>query len=258
MILSTWNVNGLRAVLKKNFLSWLEIVHPDVLCLQEIKTRPDQIEAEHLHKLADLYPSITWHPAVRPGYSGVTTLSQIEPIEEKIGLGFPEFDLEGRLIMTRFPNFLLFNVYFPNGQHDLGRVPYKLDFYARLLEWCDRLHAQGEQIILCGDFNTAHQEIDLKHPKANANSTGFLLEERAWIDYYLEHGFVDIFRERYPDKVQYTWWTFITNARQKNVGWRLDYFLVSRSFCSWVEDTIIHDDVLGSDHCPVSLILKDK
>ncbi len=255
MNITIWNVNGLRAVLNKNLLTWLETQPPEVLCLQEIKARPDQLDKEHLQKLQEIYPYIAWHPAVRPGYSGVVTLSRTQPIEVQLGLGYPEYDVEGRLVMTHFPGFLLFNIYFPNGQHDLGRVPYKLDFYARLLDRCDQLHAQGEQIILCGDFNTSHQEIDLKNAKANEGSTGFLPEERAWIDLYLEHGFVDIFRQRYPDRVQYTWWTYRMNARKKNVGWRLDYFLVSNTLIGQIEDTIIQDDIPGSDHCPVSLSL---
>jgi exodeoxyribonuclease-3 len=136
-------------------------------------------------------------------------------------------------------------------------VPYKLDFYALLLKQCDQLHDQGEQIILCGDFNTAHREIDLRHPRENAHSTGFLPEERAWIDQYLAHGFVDVFRKLYPDRVEYTWWTYLSNARKNNVGWRLDYFLVSETLFEKVEDVITHTSVPGSDHCPVTLILKD-
>ncbi len=255
MKITTWNVNGLRAILNKNFLPWLTAQSPDVLCLQEIKTRPEQIEEDHLRQLAEIYPYVTWNPALRPGYSGVTTFSRTEPLEVQSGMGLPDFDGEGRLIQTRYPGFRLFNIYFPNGQHDLSRVPYKLDFYASLLELCDRLHAQGERIVLCGDFNTSHRPIDLKNAKANERSTGFLPEERAWIDRYLEHGFIDIFRSRYPEKVQYTWWAYWGNARQKNVGWRLDYFLISESLAGQAEDSLIHDDILGSDHCPVSLVL---
>ena len=168
----------------------------------------------------------------------------------------PEFDGEGRIIQTRFPGFRLFNIYFPNGGEENARVPYKLDFYARLLELCDRLHAAGEKIVITGDFNTSHQEIDLKNPKANEKSTGFLPEERAWVTRYLEHGFVDAYRQLYPERVQYTWWTYRFNARAKNVGWRLDYFLVSQALFPQVEDVIIHDEVMGSDHCPVTLGLR--
>ena len=255
MKLTTWNVNGLRAALGKGLLAWVQGYTPDVLCLQEIKARPEQLDDSHLQQLEKAFAQITWNPAARPGYSGVATLARTPPLETRLGLGAPEFDAEGRLIASRHPGFLLFNIYFPNGQHDHARVPYKLDFYARLLEQCDALHAQGERIILCGDFNTAHREIDLRHPKENENTSGFLPEERAWIDHYLAHGFVDVYRMLYPERVQYTWWTYRVNARARNVGWRLDYFLVSQSLVSRVKDVIIHVEVPGSDHCPVTLVL---
>ncbi len=152
-------------------------------------------------------------------------------------------------------DFNLFNSYFPNGQRGQDRVAYKLDFYAYLLEICDNLHSKGENIILTGDFNTAHKPIDLRNPKENEKTSGFLPEERAWVDRYLEHGFVDIFRNLYPDKVQYTWWTYISNARARNVGWRIDYFLVSKNLVPRIRDVIIRDEVPGSDHCPVTLIM---
>jgi exodeoxyribonuclease III len=255
MKLTTWNVNGLRAALGKDLLSWVQAQTPDVLCLQEIKARPEQLDAAHKQGLEAAYLHITWNPAERPGYSGVVTLASAAPLETRLGLGAEQFDREGRVVRSRFPNFLLFNLYFPNGQRDHSRVPFKLDFYARLLEACDALHARGENIILCGDFNTCHQEIDLRHPKENENSTGFLPEERVWIDHYLDHGFVDIYRRLYPERVQYTWWTYRLNARAKNVGWRLDYFLVSEKLVSQVQDVVIHDEVLGSDHCPVTLVM---
>ena len=257
MKLTTWNVNGLRAALGKGLLAWVQDYAPDVLCLQEIKARPEQLEDSHLQQLEKAFAQIAWNPAARPGYSGVATLARTPPLETRLGLGAPEFDAEGRLIASRYPDFLLFNIYFPNGQHDHARVPYKLDFYARLLAQCDALHAQGERIILCGDFNTAHREIDLRHPKENQNTSGFLPEERVWIDHFLAHGFVDIYRMLYPERVQYTWWTYRLNARSRNVGWRLDYFLVSQSFVSRVKDVIINTEVLGSDHCPVTLVLND-
>jgi exodeoxyribonuclease-3 len=257
MRLTTWNINGLRAALNKDLLGWVQAQTPDVLCLQEIKARPEQLEAAHLQALQETYAHITWNPAERPGYSGVVTLACDVPSDTRLGLGAAEFDREGRVIRSRLPGFLLFNVYFPNGQRDHSRVPFKLDFYARLLEACDALHTRGESLVLCGDFNTCHREIDLRHPKENENSTGFLPEERLWIDHYLEHGFVDIYRYLYPDRVQYTWWTYRMNARAKNVGWRLDYFLISEELVDQVEDVVIHDEVPGSDHCPVTLVLKD-
>jgi exodeoxyribonuclease-3 len=170
-------------------------------------------------------------------------------------LGEERFDVEGRVIRTRGEDFLLYNIYFPNGQRGQERVDYKLDFYARLLEICDALHAAGENIILTGDFNTAHLPIDLAHPKENETTSGFLPEERVWVDKFLEHGFVDVYRRLYPERVQYTWWTYRMGARQRNIGWRIDYFLVSEKLAGRVKDVIIHDNVTGSDHCPVELII---
>lgn len=257
MRITTWNVNGLRAVCNKGLIESLDQFQAQILCLQEIKARPEQLDPEHLQRLQAVYPHHSWNPAVRPGYSGTATFSKEKPIEEKFGLDVVEFDGEGRIIAHRFADFWLFNIYFPNGQRDHGRVPYKLRFYQRLLEICDELHAKGEKVILCGDFNTAHREIDLRHPKQNANTTGFLPEERQWIDTYLSHGMVDVFRYLYPETVQYTWWTYISNARAKNVGWRLDYFLVSSSLAERVNAVITHSDILGSDHCPVTLVIDE-
>ena len=251
MKITTWNVNGLRALLQKNDWNWVQRFKPDVLCLQEIKARPDQLTNAQ-HTLFEPYQAV-WNPAERPGYSGVLTLTNEKEIASTLGLGIEHFDLEGRVIQTHFQDFTLFNIYFPNGGRDHSRVPFKLDFYAALLEMCDEMHENGKQVIICGDINTAHQEIDLKNHKTNHNTTGFLPEERAWITKYLEHGFKDAFRELYPEKEQYTWWTFIGNARSRNVGWRLDYFLVSEGLMSRVKDVLIHDEVMGSDHCPVTL-----
>lgn len=254
MKITTWNVNGLRAALGKGSWDWVKTQPSDVFCLQEIKSRPDQLTAEQ-HEILNSYPFIYWNPAERPGYSGVATFCKEQPLEVVLGMEAPEFDLEGRIIQTRFPGFRLFNIYFPNGGEENARVPYKLDFYARLLELCDRLHSAGEKIVITGDFNTAHQEIDLKNPKANEKNTGFMPEEREWVTRYLDHGFVDAYRRLYPDRVQYTWWTYRFNARVKNVGWRLDYFLVSEAFMPQVADVTVHDEVMGSDHCPVTLSL---
>ena len=251
----TWNVNGLRAVLGKGAWDWMPAQGADLICLQEIKTRPDQLPNEQKTFPGDY--RVIWNPASRPGYSGVATLSRLPVESYTLGLGDAAFDSEGRVIQTWHGDTSLFNIYFPNGQRNLGRLAFKLNFYARLLEICDQLHAQGKQIILCGDFNTAHKEIDLRNPKSNQGTSGFLPEERAWIDRYLDHNFIDIYRWLYPDRVEYTWWTYIGNARQRNVGWRLDYFLVSKSLRSKIQDVVIHDDIPGSDHCPVSLFLRD-
>lgn len=252
MRISTWNINGLRAAMGKGLKNWVADTAPDVLCLQEIKTTAEQMNEEQRD-----FPGydITWNSARKLGYSGVATLYKTEPLEIILGIGEERFDVEGRVIRTKHPGFYLYNIYFPNGQRGHERLSYKLDFYARLLEHCDDLHTRDENIIITGDFNTAHKPIDLRNPKANEKTSGFMPEERAWVDQYLQHGFVDIYRFLYPERVQYTWWTYISNARARNVGWRLDYFLVSEKLAKRVRDVVIHDDVPGSDHCPVTLIL---
>jgi len=254
MIVTTWNVNGLRAVLNKKALDWVSEMKPDVLCMQEIKVKPEQLGDGDLDAFKEYHK--TWHPAERPGYSGVATWVKRPEMEISAGLGLPDYDREGRVIISRWQDIHLFNIYFPNGQRDHGRLTFKLNFYQDLLESLDQLHASGKQVIVCGDFNTAHNEIDLKNPKQNEKTSGFMPEERAWIDRYLEHDLVDVYRQLYPERVQYTWWTYISNARARNVGWRLDYFLVSKSLVDLVQDVVIHDDIMGSDHCPVSLILE--
>lgn len=256
MKITTWNVNGIRAALEKGLFQWITEFSPDILCLQEVRARPEQIDNQYLKALGEFFPSSVWNPASRAGYSGVATFHRWLPINTNLGLGDPRFDHEGRVVHSYLDSFHLFNIYFPNGGRDHSRVPFKLDFYAALLELCNQLHTQGEKIILTGDFNTAHNEIDLRNPKENENTTGFLPEERSWIDRYLEHGFTDIFRQLYPQRIQYTWWTYRMNARQRNVGWRLDYFLITDSLVDQVDDVLIHDDVMGSDHCPVTLCLR--
>jgi exodeoxyribonuclease-3 len=251
--ITTWNVNGLRAALNKGAADWWEDYDPDLLCLQEVRAQPEQLTAAQREALERRNP--VWNPAERAGYSGVATFAKQQPAATEVGLGIPKFDKEGRVIQTLLKEFRVFNIYFPNGGRDLSRVDFKLEFYQELLEICDELHSQGQKIIITGDFNTSHQPIDLRNPKANEGNTGFLPEERAWIDIYLEHGFVDIFRKLYPEKEQYTWWTYRGNARERNVGWRLDYFLISEALVDQVEDVIIHDQVMGSDHCPVSLLI---
>jgi len=253
MKIMTWNVNGIRAALGKNLKGWMLEQAPDVFCLQEIKATPQQLSDEQKD-----FPgySVTWNPAQRLGYSGVATFSKREPVEARLGLDEERFDIEGRVIRTRHEDFLLYNIYFPNGQRGQERVDYKLDFYARLLDICDTLHAAGENIIITGDFNTAHMPIDLAHPKENETTSGFLPEERVWVERFLEHGFVDIYRRLYPERVQYTWWTYRMGARQRNIGWRIDYFLVSEKLAGRVKEVVIHDQVTGSDHCPVELVIE--
>lgn len=255
MRIVTWNVNGFRAGLRKGIWRWVEEQVPDVFCLQEIKVKPPQLTEEQKKVLAGGYTHLYYNPAERAGYSGVATFTNMDVMEVSFGLGDDRFDIEGRVIRMRFPDFILFNVYFPNGGRDLSRLRYKLDFYARLLEICDRLHDNGECVIICGDFNTAHREIDLRNPKQNERTSGFLPEERVWIDRYLDHGFVDVYRALYPDSVAYTWWTYRFSARERNIGWRLDYFMVSEALLASVKDSVIHNEIQGSDHCPVSLML---
>lgn len=254
MRITTWNVNGYRAILRKEALNWVPDVDPDVLCLQEIKVQLDQISEEEA-KLDGF--KAEWNPAERKGYSGTANFYKQIPEEVEHGLGIDKFDHEGRVIRSKFPDFYLYNIYFPNGGQGNKRVPFKLEFYEKLLEICDELHQSGENIIITGDFNTAHNEIDLANPKANEKNTGFLPEERAWIDKYLSCNFVDAFRALYPEREDYTWWTYRFNSRERDIGWRLDYFLVSKGLMDRVEDVIIHSDIMGSDHCPVSLLLKD-
>jgi len=254
MKITTWNVAGLRALIRKNGWDWIKEFDPDVICLQEIKSNPDQIPEQN-QVLFTPYENF-WNPAERKGYSGTLTLVKDLPVVMNKGLGIDRFDHEGRTIQAEFETFSLFNFYIPNGGRDHSRVPFKLDFYAALLDLCDSMHAEGKNIIICGDINTSHQEIDVNNPKSKSKITGFLPEEREWITRFLDHGFVDVFRELYPEKVQYTYWSYISNQRAKNNGWRLDYFLISEALMPMVKDVVTHPNVLGSDHCPVSLILQ--
>ncbi|HUI88810.1 MAG TPA: exodeoxyribonuclease III [Anaerolineales bacterium] len=253
MKIITWNVNGIRAALKKDALSWAFAQSPDCLCLQEVKARPEQLNEEQRRALQ--YP-FAWNPAKRAGYSGVATFYGDRPDEIQFGLDDPTFDGEGRVVRTRQQDFVLFNVYFPNGQRGRERLEYKLKFYARLLKLCDELHRRGERIVITGDFNTAHMPMDLKNPKENETTSGFLPEEREWVQRFLDHHFVDAYRCLYPERIQYTWWTYRFDARARGIGWRLDYFLVSKALMPKVQDVTIHDDVLGSDHCPVEILME--
>jgi exodeoxyribonuclease-3 len=250
MKIVTWNVNGIRAALGKGALDWAWAQSPDVLCLQEVKARPEQLNGEQHQSLKMPF---AWNPAQRPGYSGVATFFREQPQEIQMGFGDPKFDVEGRVIRTRHRDLVLYNIYFPNGQRGHDRVAYKLEFYESLLKICDELHKSGEKIIITGDFNTAHMPIDLKNPKENENTSGFLAQEREWVQRFLDHGFVDVYRKLYPEKVEYTWWTYRAAARQRGIGWRIDYFLVSGALMPRVKDVVIYESVTGSDHCPVLL-----
>ncbi|NQT97693.1 MAG: exodeoxyribonuclease III [Candidatus Marinimicrobia bacterium] len=253
MKLFSWNVNGIRAVAKKGFLDWLNHEQPDILCLQETKAREEQVPEELLKKHG--YHTF-WHSAERAGYSGVATYTKTEPLYVQKGLGIERFDAEGRVLITEHENFLLYNIYFPNGQRDQERLDYKLDFYNDLLEILDEQIASGINVVVGGDWNTAHTEIDLANPKANSKTSGFLPEERDWIDKYIEHGYLDTFRLFHPEPERYSWWTYRYGARERNVGWRIDYFFVNEGFTDQIIDADIHAEVLGSDHCPIALELE--
>ena len=254
MKLISWNVNGVRAVVKKGFLDWLDQEQPDILCLQETKAHIDQLTAEIL---TDHGYHTYWHSGERRGYSGVATFCKEEPLYVQEGLGIERYDAEGRVLVTEHENFLLYNIYFPNGQKDNVRLQYKLDFYNDLLPIINEQVESGNNVVVTGDWNTAHHPIDLARPKQNVNTSGFMPIEREKLDMYVENGWIDTFRLFHPEGDRYSWWTYRFGARERNVGWRIDYFFVNEGFVDNIEDADIHDEVMGSDHCPVSLELSE-
>ncbi|MDO8565100.1 MAG: exodeoxyribonuclease III [bacterium] len=250
----SWNVNGLRAVHRKG--NWERILEekPDILCLQETKSLPDQLPAE----LKDIpgYHSYFHFPTVKKGYSGVAIYSKEKPLKVSRDLGIETFDQEGRLIMAEYKHFILINVYFPNGGGAPERLRYKLDFYDYFLEFIDKLRKIQPNIIFTGDVNVAHQAIDLARPKENETHVGFLPIERAWMDKLVSHGWTDVFRHFYPDQTEaYTYWDMKTFARERNVGWRIDYFFASPEMLKKVKSMEILDSIMGSDHCPIKIVL---
>lgn len=251
--LLSWNVNGLRAAHRKGLLAWLGREAPDVLALQETKAEPPQLPGE-LREVPGYGAEFVW--AEKKGYSGVGTYCRRPPEAVERGLGVPEYDREGRVLAHRFPEFTLFNVYFPNGKQTPERLAFKLRFYDDFLGTVERRSRRGERIVVCGDFNTAHKEIDLARPRENAKVSGFLPEERAWMDRFVAAGFMDTFREFEPGPGHYTWWDLLTRARERNVGWRLDYFFASRNLAPHLRSAAILPEVQGSDHCPVELVLE--
>ncbi len=250
MKIISWNVNGIRAADKKGLFNWFKSESPDILCLQEIKALAEQFPP-HL-KNTPRY-NVYINSAERKGYSGVATYSKIKPKYTKKGFSIERFDKEGRVLITEFSNFILFNIYFPNGKKDDERLNFKLDFYDTFLAYADNLKAEGKNIVVCGDFNTAHKEIDLAHPKANENRSGFLPVERAWLDTFIDHGYIDTFRYFNKEPENYTWWDQKTKARERNVGWRIDYFFVNKEFLPKIKKAFILSDIMGSDHCPIGI-----
>ncbi|HSA60141.1 MAG TPA: exodeoxyribonuclease III [bacterium] len=251
--LVSWNVNGIRAVLKKDFAKSILSLAPDVFCLQEIKARPEQVESDDLAAF-EPYEAI-WNPADRPGYSGTAVFTRVKPADVRLGIGMKEHDAEGRVITCEFPEYFLVNVYTPNAGEELKRLPYRLQWEKDFRAYLKGLEKK-KPVVLCGDLNVAHKEIDLEHPAANRGNSGFTDEERAEFTKLLESGFLDTFREIDQSPKKYTWWTYRMGARSRNVGWRIDYFCISKDLRPAMKTATIHPDLLGSDHCPVGLELK--
>ncbi|MBC1430969.1 exodeoxyribonuclease III [Listeria seeligeri] len=249
MKLISWNVNGLRAAVKKGFLEYFDSVDADIFCLQETKLQAGQINLD-LPAYKDY-----WNYAVKKGYSGTAIFTKKEPLSVQYGLGMEEHDTEGRVITLEFEKFYMVTVYTPNSQAELKRLDYRMTFEDAILAYVKKLD-ETKPVVLCGDLNVAHEEIDLKNPKTNRKNAGFSDEERAKFTAFLEAGFVDSFRYFYPDlEGAYSWWSYRMNARARNTGWRIDYFVVSERLKDNLVDAKIHPDVLGSDHCPVELEL---
>jgi exodeoxyribonuclease-3 len=249
MKLISWNVNGIRAAIRNGFLNFLKKGNPDVLTLQEIKIS-DEARLKENFDFKD-YEEF-WNPAERPGYSGTAILLR-EGLKAEY-LPPLNWDNEGRVQTLEFDKFYFINAYFPNANHELSRLNFKLKFDNVILKYLKKLEKK-KPVIICGDFNVAHQEIDLKNPKQNIGNPGFTYEEREWMDKFIKAGFVDIFRKMHKNKIQYTWWSYKFNARQRNIGWRIDYFLVSDKIFKYVKKALILDKVMGSDHCPVGIEL---
>jgi exodeoxyribonuclease-3 len=252
MKLASWNVNGLRAALRGGFLDWLDAERPDAACLQEIKAQPDQIDGDALARLG--YRAY-WHPAERPGYSGVLTLSRHEPVSVQLGLGRRDVDREGRVLLTEFPEFVLVNAYFPNSQREHARLDFKLSFCRSIALKLGALRRAGKHVVMCGDYNIAHRPIDLRNPKQNQDNAGFLPEERAWLDRFLKRGWIDCFRHLCDEPDHYTWWSYRPGVRERNIGWRIDYFCMDDGLTERLVHADHQPEVRGSDHCPILLEL---
>jgi len=252
MRLLSWNVNGLRAIYKKNFMEWFEKENANIYCIQETKSHKEQLPKKLVERSG--YNSY-FAQAERKGYSGVALWSKIKPEKVSYELGLPRFDTEGRLIQTDYTNFTLFNVYFPNGKASKERLQFKMDYYETFLKKMNDLLQQDKRIVICGDVNTAHKGIDLARPKENEKVSGFLPIEREWIDRLIELGFIDSFRYLHKEPEQYSWWDYKTRARERNVGWRIDYFFISNNLKDNLKSAFIESEVMGSDHCPIGIDL---
>ena len=253
MKLYSWNVNGIRAAEKKGLVDWIKSEQPDVLGIQELKATEDQLP--DTLKQIDGYHAF-FNPAERKGYSGTAVYYNEAPLDIHTGLSDDRFNHEGRTIVMEYPDFTLYNIYFPNGGQGDDRLQFKMDFYDCFQKDVNALVAEGKRVIVCGDVNTAHTEIDLKNPKSNAKRSGFLPIEREWVTQFLNDGYIDTYRYFHPDQIEYSWWSYRFNARANNAGWRIDYFFASDNAKELLEDAAIHTDVMGSDHCPISLTLK--
>ncbi|MBR9689828.1 MAG: exodeoxyribonuclease III [Candidatus Altiarchaeota archaeon] len=250
MKIVSWNVNGFRASVKKGFYEFLEKENPDVLCLQEIKSH--EIPTFPL----GFQYKVLWNPAKKKGYSGTAVFSKIPIRSYTHGLGEEKFDSEGRVTTVEFEDFFLINTYFPNSQRELTRLDFKLEFNELLLKHLEQLKKR-KPVVLCGDLNVAHEEIDIARPKDNKKNAGFTQAERDWMTKLLSAGYIDTFRHMHPEDTAYTWWTYRFNARSRNIGWRIDYFVVSNKFTSRIEKASVLTDVMGSDHAPVLIEVKD-
>jgi exodeoxyribonuclease-3 len=248
-----WNINGIRAAARKGFLDWLGQESPDIICLQETRAQPEQLDQGILEPSG--YQAYWYYPETR-GYSGVATFTKEKPQSVTTGLGIDRYDIEARALITEYPDFVLMNIYFPNGKKNAERLQYKMDFYRSFLKVADDYKAKGKGVIVCGDFNTAHKEVDIARPRENEKVSGFLPMEREWIDQFIAHGFVDTFRQFHTDADQYTWWDLKTRARERNVGWRIDYFFVSENLVPSLKDAFIMPEVMGSDHCPIGIVVR--
>lgn len=253
----SWNVNGIRAAEKKGFIEWIAQSNADVVCIQETKANPGQLSTELLApKYNDGTYKSFWSSAKKPGYSGTAIYSKTQPDNVHI-MGIPEFDDEGRVLVAHYGSLAVVSAYFPNSQDAGARLGYKLDFCHAMKNFCDKMVSENTNVILCGDYNIAHKPIDLANPKANEGNAGYLPEERAWMDEFTTNGWCDTFRNFCDEPRQYTWWSYRFKAREKNIGWRIDYQCVNNSFVPAVKSCGIMSEVMGSDHCPVVIEVED-